>query len=123
MLPIESKTNLQLLLHNLQVSKKKFNNWEQANAFFKIDLIKRYWQILVAEADKKSTAFIVCDGTYVILMVPFRMINLKVKLGCEISKILCGLDNINSYIGNLYLYKDDSKKHLQTLLKILFLRL
>ena len=67
----------------------------------KIDLSKGYWQIPVAEKDIKKTAFVLPDGTYDFLAVPFGMKNSRATLVRGMKKILAGMNNVDSCIDDL----------------------
>ena len=87
--------------------------------FSKIDLGKRYWQIPVAEEDIYKTAFITPDGTYEFLHMPFGMVNPGATLVKGMTKLLCGLRGVTSYIDDILIHTVTWEDHLLVLEELL----
>ena len=64
----------------------------------KTDLNKGYWQIPVAQRDVYKTTFVIPDGQYEFLRMPFGMVNLGATL------VLEGLSGVGSYIDDIVIY-------------------
>ena len=52
-----------------------FEKMSEGGYFTTIDLTKGYWQIGVAEEDIYETAFVIDNGTYEFVKMPFGMKN------------------------------------------------
>ena len=62
-------------LEPMKTPEDLFQRLGKSNYFSKIDLSKGYWQIPVAEEDVKKTAFVIPDGNYEFIRMPFVMKN------------------------------------------------
>ena len=78
-----------------------FQRLGRSRYFSKIDLSKGYWQIPVAEEDVPKTAFVMPDGCYEFLRMPFGMNNSGATLVREMRQLLSGMDYVSSYIDDL----------------------
>ena len=77
-----------------------FQKLKQCQFFSKIDLSKAYWQIPVADEDIHKTAFVLGDGCYEFLKIPFGMKNSGATLIRGMRNLLHGLDHVESYIDD-----------------------
>ena len=84
-----------------------------------IDLSKGCWQIPVVEDDIHKTAFVIPDGCYELLRMPFGMKNSGATLVRGMRKLLQDMDNVECYIDDLIVYTKDWATHLQVLDKFL----
>ena len=103
---------MQKLLLRQRVS---FSNWEKANNFLRLILIKRYRQILDAEAAIEMTAFILPVATYYVLKMRFGMKNFEITLVHGMKKILAALDLVDSFIDGPIVHTDNCEAQLQVL--------
>ena len=92
-----------------------FQRLGKSNYFSKIDLSKGYWQIPVAEEDKKKTAFVTSDGNYDFIRKPFGMKNSEAILVRGLRMLISDLENVRSYIDDLIVYTEDWDTHIRVL--------
>ena len=78
-------------------------------------------QIPVAEKDVHKTAFVIGNGCYDFLGMPFGKKNTVVTLVCQIWKLFQSLDHVESYIDDVIVYTKDWDTHLQVLDELLHL--
>ena len=88
----------------------------------KIDLMKGYWQIPVAQEDVHKTAVVTPDGQYEFTRMLSGMVNSGATLVRGLRNILEGMPGVGSYIDDIIIYSDSWEDHLRTL-KELFGRL
>ena len=69
-----------------------FKKLGQCQFFSKNDLSKDYWQIRVADEDIHKTAFVIGDGCYEFLRMPFGKKNSGATLVRGMRKLFQGLD-------------------------------
>ena len=81
--------------------------------FTRIDLSKGYWQISIHEEDILKTAFVMPDGSYELLKMPFGMINSAVTLKRAMKKLLHGLDNIEFYWDDILVHTCTWEEHIK----------
>ena len=106
-------------LEPMTTAEDLFRRLGKSKYYSKIDISKLYWQIPVAEEDIEKTAFVIPDGTYDFLRMPFGMKNSGATLVREMRKILGGMSNVDSYIDNLILHTNDWQAHFQVLEELL----
>ena len=82
-----------------------FQRLGKSKYYSKIDLSKGYWEIPVAEEYIKKTAFIVPDGTYDFLRMPYGMKNSGAALIRGMREILAKMNNVDSYIDEINTYQ------------------
>ena len=85
----------------------------------KLTIAEGYWQIPVAEEDVPKTAFVMTDGCYEFLRMPFGMKNSGASLFREMRQLLSGMDHVSSYIDDLIVYIEDWESHLRALEELL----
>ena len=83
--------------------------------FSKVDFCKGYWQIPMAEASKKFTAFQTPFGHFQYLTMPFGLINSGQTYSRVARKLLKGLLNIDNYIDDVLAHTSQWQQHLDTL--------
>ena len=89
--------------------------------FTTIDLTKRYWQIGAAEEDIYKTAFVIDNGTYEFVKMPFGMKNSSATFVRAMRKILNGIVDVECYLDDIVIYTKTLEDHYECL-KQLFQR-
>ena len=69
--------------------------------FTTINLTKGYWQIGVAEEDIYKTAFVIANGTYEFVKMPFGMKNSSTTFVRAMRKVLNGIVNVECYVDDI----------------------
>ena len=72
--------------------------------FIKIDLSKGYWQFPVKTEDVHKTEFVVHNGTYEFLRIPFGLVNPAATLVRGLRKLLEGLEYANHYMDDIVIH-------------------
>ena len=83
-----------------------------------VDLSKGYWQIPVAKEDIHKTAFVVADGTYEFLRMPFGMVNAGATLVRGVRQLLHGLSQVDSYIDDIIIHTKTWSEHVEVLREV-----
>ena len=96
-----------------------FGKLGKCQCYSTIDLSKGYRQIPVAEEDIHKTAFVIPNGCYEFLRMPFGMKNSGATLVHGMRKILQDIDKVECYNDDLIVYTKDWATHLQVLDKLL----
>jgi len=99
-----------------------FQKLNEDKYFTRIDLSKGYWQISIPEEDIPKTAFVMPDGSYEFLKMPFGMINSAATLKRAMKKLLHGLDNVEFYWDDILVHTRMWEEHIKVL-RELFRRL
>ena len=71
----------------------------------KVDSTKGYWQIPDAPKDVYKKAFVIPDGQYEFLMMPFGMVNSGATLVRGLKRVLERLSGVGSYIDDIVICK------------------
>jgi transposase InsO family protein len=89
--------------------------------FSTLDLKAGYWQIPVAEDDKKKTAFITTDGLYEFNVLPFGLSNAPATFQRVINSVLGSLrwDITLVYLDDIIVYSPSFDTHVQHLDRVL----
>ena len=103
----------------IKTSKDLFQRLGKSRFVLKIDLIKGYWQIPVAEENVFKTAFVTPHEAYEFLRMPFDTKNSSATLVRVVKKVLSGMSGVESYIDDLIVFFSDWKTHLKPLEKLL----
>ncbi|XP_037919513.1 uncharacterized protein K02A2.6-like [Hermetia illucens] len=90
--------------------------------FSKIDLIRAFYQILMAEEDIEKTAVITPFGLFEFLVMTFGLRNAGQTFQRLMDKALRGLDFAVSYIDDILIASDNFEQHLEHL-RLVFERL
>ena len=72
--------------------------------FMTIDLTKGYWQIGVAEEGIYKTAFVIDNGTYEFVKMPFGKKNSTATFVRAMRKILNGIVNVECYVDDIAIH-------------------
>ena len=92
-----------------------FQHLGKSNYFSKIDLSKGYWQISMAEEDVKKTAFVIPDGNYEFIRMPFGMKISGATVVRGLRMLISDLENVDSYIDDQIVYTEDWDTHIRVL--------
>lgn len=107
--PIPRLEDFQHILHGKQV-------------FSKIDLFKAYYQIPIAEEDKKKTAVITPFGLYEFNVMSFGLRNAPSTFQRFINEVFQGLDFLFPYLDDILIASESLEEH-RNHLKLVFDRL
>ena len=86
-----------------------FTKLAKANVFSKFDLKSDFWQISIAPEDRLKTAFVVPNGQYQWLVMPFGLKNTPSEF--QMEDIFRPLDFIIVYIDDLLIYSRNGAQH------------
>ena len=96
------------------------NKLGKAKYLTKIDLMKGYWQITLAEQATPLSAFVTPFGQYHFQVMPFGMINLGASFVPLMKKILKGKDEFSvSFIDDIIIFSDTWSGHFHHVKSIL----
>lgn len=92
-----------------------------ATIFSTLDLRSGYWQIPVAEADRRKTAF--CPGhdlgLFEFQRMPFGLVSAPATFQAMMNDVLRGLDYVHVYIDDILIHStslEEHKQHIRTVL-------
>ena len=91
----------------------------QDRYFTKIDLSNGYWQFLVETEDVHKTAFVVHNGTYEFLRMPFGLVTSAATLVRGLRKLLEGLKYADHYMDDIVIHTPTWRKHVAALRGVL----
>ena len=87
----------------------------QERFFSKIDLSKGYWQIPVADEDRKYTAFVTPDGLYQFVRMPFGLVNSGATFNRLMRRLLEKLDGVDNYVDDVLAHTPEWDGHIDKL--------
>src|SRR3989440_10661964 len=86
-----------------------------AQYYTTLDLASGYWQIMIAEEDRKKTAFRVENGFYEFIRVPFGLTNAPAtfqRLMDSIFRDMIG-ENVRIYLDDIIIYSRTWEDHME----------
>ena len=86
------------------------------------DCSKGYWQIAMHSADKEKTAFSSPPGLFQFKRMPFGLGNAGASYCRMKRELLCGIENVDSYVDDVIIHNRTWVEHLSTL-KEVFVRI
>ena len=81
----------------------------------KIDLLRGYYQIPLADHDKEKTAFVTPDGLYQYRYMPFGLCNAPASFQRMINLVIQDLPGVKAYLDDLLVTSKDWQSHKNTL--------
>ena len=97
----------------VQLSKSKYLS--------KIDMMKGYWQIPMAEASKDKTAFVTPEGQFRFVVMPFGLVNSGQIFTRLVRKLFHGVSNVMYYVDDILIYTENWEDHMNTLSRVLMI--
>ena len=91
------------------------DNIGQAKYVIKFDLLKRFWQIPLADRAKEISAFVTPDALYQYKVMPFGMKNSPATFKRLINMIITRLDNCKAYIDDAIIYSKEWDRQINTI--------
>ena len=111
-------------MYPLPLAADCFDKLAKARVFSKLDLRHGFYQVLMAEGDKKNTATVIRYGSFEFLVFPFGLCNTPTTFCTLMNDVLRPyLDSfVVVYLDNIVVFSDnmeDHKKHLAILFDVL----
>ena len=79
----------------------------------KFDLLKGYWQVPLTKRAKEVSAFVIPDGLFQYLRMPFDLRNAGATFQRLMNMVLRGLDNTEAYIDDVVVFSNSWSDHLR----------
>ena len=79
----------------------------------KFDLLKGYWQVPLTKRAKEVSAFVIPDGLFQYLRMPFGLRNAGATFQRLMNMVLRGLDNTEAYIDDVVVFSNSWSDHLR----------
>ena len=83
--------------------------------YSRFDLTKGYWQVPLSDKAKPLTAFKTSKGLYQFTVTPFGMSNSGASFCRMMRKVLLGLENIDNFVDDIWVFTKSWELHLDTL--------
>jgi len=87
----------------------------KSKCFTKLDFSKGYWHIKVHSEDIPKTAFVMQDGQFEFLKMPFGMVNAGAICIQSTRNLLKSMTNVESYIDDMLVHTTTWEEHLESL--------
>ena len=81
----------------------------------KIDLLKGYYQIPLAQESRDLTAFVTPDGLYRYCVMPFGLQTAPAVFQRLMNKVIRGLKHVKVYLDDLVVFTNSWEEHIQVL--------
>jgi hypothetical protein len=80
----------------------------------KLDLTKGYWQVMMEEESIPMTAFVVPEGIYEYLRMPFGLKNSAASFNRLMRKVLGDLENVDCFVDDVCIHTNTWEEHIHT---------
>src|SRR5215469_14760086 len=97
----------------MAIAEDLFAKMGSSKYFSKVDLSKGYWQISMDEKDIEKTAFVVEEGHYEFLRMPFGLVNSSATLVKILREVLDGMPNTESYMDDIIIFTKEWDEHVK----------
>ena len=87
--------------------------------FSKFDLSKGYYQLAVSPEDVHKTSFVIQDGKFEFLRMPFGMMNSGATLTRCLRTVLQGVENVHNFLDDVLVHSQTWEEHLEALKEVL----
>lgn len=84
----------------------------------KLDLLKRYWQVLLTARASEISAFVTPDNFLNYTVMAFRMRNAPATFQRLMQKVLSVVKNCEAYLDDVLIYSNSWEEHIKTLREI-----
>ena len=102
-------------LPNMQDLSGKLAGW---TIFSRLDLVKGYHQVPVADADVPKTAIITPSGLYGYILMPFGLKNAAQSFQCLMDCLLADIPHAFIYLDNILIGTPDVASHMVALRQV-----
>lgn len=84
----------------------------------KFDLLKGYWLVPLTQRAKEISAFVIPNGLFAYLRMPFGLRNAGATFQRLMNIVLKGLDNAEAYIDDVIVFSDSWSDHLKHVMEV-----